>query len=385
MLAIIHFCTLDFKEDEVMKHTIAVLGFIGTLTCVGTISACLPQNGFSLSENRYLQKKPKLEWESFLDGSFHIDYESYLSDQFPLRDAWVLVQSKAEQFLGKSDANGVYFGKDGYLIEKFESEDLLGSQLETNLERLSGSAERMVERLGKDHVRVLLASGAATMIPEKLPAFAAPYDENKLIEMLKEHMETPEIVLSLETCDYYKTDHHWTTKGAYEGYVTWANSVGIEPWSEDDFLLEIVSDSFYGTLYSKVQQAQQADEIVLYHPKEAKNYQVQYDETGVVHNSLYTYESLETRDQYTIFLDGNHGVTRITSDIKNGKTLLMVKDSYANSFAPFVANHYEEVIMIDLRFFNMKIDDFAEKEEITDVLYLYRTTGLSQEKTIMKL
>lgn len=385
-------------KKKAWNRTIA-LGFPLLLTGIGLISMVIPEKGFSESENRYLQKKPEFTWETLLDGSFGTAYESYLSDQFPGRDGWVGIKTLAERVSGKRDANGVYFGKDGYLIEKFEMEDIRGEQLEENLEILAQALKRWEKEYGADHVRVMLVPGASQILTEKLPSFAAPYDQSDVVTELEKKQECEELTVPVEDMlkahggepVYYSTDHHWTTLGAYYGYTAWAESVGLDPWGPEQFKESVISRDFLGTLYSKVQGNRDGEEIKLFLPKERMTYQVQYDENGIWTDGLYAYDALQTRDQYAVFLDGNHGLTRIknTSEYekeeRKGKKLLIVKDSYAHSFVPFAVNHFEETLMVDLRYFNAKVDDFARQEGITDMLVLYRIPGFSVEKTVSKL
>lgn len=375
------------------------LGFPALLTGMGILSAILPSKGFSESENRYLQKKPDFSWMALLDGSFGENYEAYLSDQFPGRNGWVGVKSLAERLAGKTDSNGVYFGKDGYLIEKFEKEDLEGGQLDRNLKVLAQALDRMAQEYGKQHVRVMLVPGATQILKDKLPLFAAPYNQAQVVQELMKEGDTPEMVVQVEAALgehrdeelYYRTDHHWTSTGAYYGYVAWMESLGMEPWEAEMFTVAPVSSDFYGTLQAKVQGFRKPDEIKLYQPKEPVEYSVEYDGNGIWTDGLYQYGALGTRDQYSVFLDGNHGLTRIRNlmgtgaEERKGRKLLMIKDSYAHSFAPFAVNHFEETMMVDLRYFNLDVEEFAREEGVTDILILYRIPGFATEKTVSKL
>lgn len=378
---------------------ILALGFPALLTGMGILSAVLPSEGFSESENRYLQKKPGFTWPALMDGSFGEDYEAYLSDQFPGRDGWVGVKTFAERLGGKTDSNGVYFGKDGYLIEKFEKEELEGELPDRNLEVLAKALKRMEKGYGTGHVRVMLVPGASQILKEKLPLFAAPYDEGKMVEELQKEWECLELVVPVSgelwknrgEEIYYRTDHHWTSLGAYYGYVAWMESMGMEPWGMEQFDIRAVSHDFSGTLQSKVQGVPRMDEIALYLPKDEVRYQVEYDGSGTWTEGLYSEAALKTRDQYSVFLDGNHGLTRIRnltekgSGERKGKKLLIIKDSYAHTFAPFAVNHFEETLMVDLRYFNADVESFAREEGVTDVLVLYRAAGFAKETTVSKL
>lgn len=366
---------------------------------ITAVSLCLPQKGFSESENRYLQKRPDFSWSTLTDGSFGTAYEAYLSDQFPGRDGWVGMKTVAERMVGKTDANGVYFGKEGYLIEKFETEDLEGTVLRDNISTMGKALKRMERDYGIDHVRGMLVPGASEILTQKLPPLASPYRQGQIVEELQKEWDCLNLMVQVDSVLkekseeelYYKTDHHWTTLGAYYGYVAWMESLGETPWVLDQFVPEVVSRNFLGTLYSKVQGRVAPDQITLYQPKTPVEYHVEYDGNGVWTEGLYRKSALADRDQYSVFLDGNHGLVRIQNqgterqEERYGKKLLIIKDSYAHSFAPFAANHFEETLLVDLRYFNADIETFAKEEQVTDILILYRIPGFATDRTVSKL
>ena len=161
--------------------TFLFLGFLGVLSLLSIVT---PQKAFSDSENRYLQKKPEFSVKSLLNGSYGEKYEQYLSDQFPGRNVWIGMKVTTERLALQEDVNGVYFGKDGYLIEKFDTEDLEGEQLNKNIGKLAAFTGAAEKSLGKDHVRVMLVPSASQIITERLPFLAAPYDQGRVTEML---------------------------------------------------------------------------------------------------------------------------------------------------------------------------------------------------------
>lgn len=378
--------------------TFLFLGFLGVLSLLSIVT---PQKAFSDSENRYLQKKPEFSVKSLLNGSYGEKYEQYLSDQFPGRNVWIGMKVTTERLALQEDVNGVYFGKDGYLIEKFDTEDLEGEQLNKNIGKLAAFTGAAEKSLGKDHVRVMLVPSASQIITERLPFLAAPYDQGRVTEMLcrslKEAGGSRETVLPAEEylkryreeALYYRTDHHWTARGAYLGYRLWAESVGLTPWTEEMFDIQTVNSEFHGTVYSKLNVPWRYDTIEVWQPKEEKDYRVSFDGEPKEYDSLYFPGALEGKDKYAVYLDGNHAITKIenrsiTGDQKE-KKLLMIKDSYAHSFAVFAANHFGTVYMADLRYLNLNLKEWMEEQEITDVLVLYQIPGFAKEKSVSKL
>ena len=94
---------------------------------------------------------------------------------------------------------------------------------------------------------------------------------------------------------------------------------------------------------------------------------------------MFEEKHLSTKDKYQVYLDGNHSVTRIDTNVHNGKTLLIIKDSYANSFATLAANHYETVYLVDFRYYRNSINAFISENEITDILILYNAITFAKD------
>lgn len=331
---------------------------------------------FSPNENRMLVQRPKLTWEGILNKSYMNTYESYITDQFPDRDTWVTLKTQSELALQKKDINGVYIAADNYLIEKHIPKDILTYQPEAKAEKLTAMLVQYGNLLGRDKVKAMLIPTADNVLSDKLPAFAEYFDQKSYIDtMTADTSQLIDVTDALrehrEEYIYYKTDHHWTTLGAYYAYAAWAKEMGFTPQDQEDFTIEAASESFYGTLYSKLGIAKEADTIELYIPKEQTPYEVYYDLSGEASDSLYERKHLATKNKYAVFLDDNHPFIQIHTTNKNGRNLLLIKDSYANCFVPFAADHYENVYMIDLRYYMGDIEAAVREYEITDMLVLY--------------
>ena len=147
--------------------------------------------------------------------------------------------------------------------------------------------------------------------------------------------------------------------------------MGFIPFTKEDFEVKTVSEDFYGTIHSKLNMASEPDEIQLYFPKQEMSYEVFYDKNTEAFHSLYELKHLTTKNKYAVFLDDNHPFIHIHSKNANGGNLLVIKDSYANCFVPFVVNHYENVYMVDLRYYMGSIEDIVTEYKITDMLVMY--------------
>jgi len=185
---------------------------------------------------------------------------------------------------------------------------------------------------------------------------------------------------------YFRTDHHQTAYGSYLSYKHLCEQMGITPYSENDFTKKDLSNEFFGTMWSKAPLFNvSGDTISIYEPKFDIDYEVKYVAEDKTSNSFYENSWLEKKDKYSMFFDGNHPVISITSSNKNGKKLAVYKDSYANSILPLLANHYEEIHVFDLRYYNANPLLYLEENNISDILVLYNTANFITDTNTVKL
>lgn len=378
--------------SKINPHSAAVTAtFILLVAGCSAVSLFTPDKLLSETENRTLEQRPKLSAETLLSGEFTEKYELYMSDQFFLRDKWVALRNYSEIAMLKRELNGVYLADDGYLITRPE---INVGIMEKNTDYILRFAEKCAADLGPEHVRVLIAPTAAEVLREKLPPFSEVYDQSSLLDSIAAALPDRVFCNVLPRLDehsseyiYYRTDHHWTTLGAYYAYTEYCDSIGIKPSNTEDFRQIVASDSFLGTLASKVNIAVRPDELRIFENMNASaEATAEYDmNPSTAGSSIYAMQALSTRDKYSFFLNGNRPIVDITAAADNGRTLMVIKDSYANCFVPFLTEHFERIIVIDLRYFNADTAAFAASEGVTDMLILYNAEGLSSDSSIVKL
>ncbi len=368
------------------------LALIFGITIAGFFS---PVREHSESENRALAQKPKFTLTSLFAKNekekFTRKYEDYLTDQFIGRDSWIGLKTRTERLIGKKDINGVYFADDGYLITRTDADTVDGEHAEKNIGRLAAFVQKYTEQLGEGRVHAMLVPTAADILKDKLPAYTSEYDQAALLDRVSGLLGDsfiPVRDILLEHGDeylFYRTDHHWTALGAYYAYRAWAQALGMSPRGQEDYSVSTGSDGFYGTLYSKVNLPMRADTVTLYDDQKA--YRVEYDMDGKPRNSLFSMGRLKEKDKYMVYLDGNHAMAHIRQQgsERNGKKLLVIKDSYAHTFVPFLAQDYDEVIMIDFRYSKMPVSQLVESYNITDILLLYNATNFVQDDNLYQL
>ncbi len=357
------------------------------LAAFSLLFAVLPDRASSEAENRMLEQKPRLTWDDLLSGKFSHSAEKYLADQFVFRDLWVGVKSAAELILQKKDNNGVYFGKDGYLLQK--PDKLNRELLAKNIATVNEFAENVPAQ-----VYFLPAPASVQILDDRLPPSAVPRQTLDELCLLREQLASG--IHFIDTCDalaahkqeyiYYKTDHHWTSQGAYYAYREAGSVMGFQPLNPKDYSVEQVCDNFYGTLYSKSgHRFVQPDAIQIYKPKEELPCRIEYVHENRTTGSFYAREHLQKKDKYAVFLDGNHPLIRIKVQNDTGRKLLVIKDSYANTFVPFLTNHFAEIHLIDLRHFNSPLLPYIEQYGLNEILFLYSSISFAEDPSLRKI
>lgn len=369
------------------RNRIIMIIFVIFLSVISILNILTPDKEFSESENRRLIKFPELSWKTISSGAFSKKFEEYIKDQFVFKDFWVGIKSDVERLRLNSKNNGIFFGTDGYLFEDYQKP---GKVLDNNI----ASINYFKNKLPNLSVYFLLAPNSIKIYEDKLPLFASSADQLETIKKVKKNIKKEinfvNIYDSLFTKKdeyiYFKTDHHWTMKGAYYAYEKLAEVLGIEPYKLDEFTLKIVSDSFYGTYYSKANNRKiRPDYLEVFVPKFNVNYEVYFSDKNKSSDSLYDEKHLATKDKYAVFLGGNHPLVKIKTSVKNNKKIVIFKDSYAHSFIPFLANHYAEIHILDLRYYKLNVYEYLMKHQIEEALFLFNVQTFSTDNNLRLL
>ena len=362
------------KRKGWIENIIGML-FILVLFLFMFINLAVPDREMSEKENRMLETRPVLSMSTVLDGEFMEQWENYQSDQFAGRDFWRSVKVFLDRLGGSRMENGVYIGKSGQLLEEIEVPD--DGQSEANLSAIVDFAEKYPDV----QTSVMLVPDAACILSDRLPAFAGVEDQKQLLGVAKQRLGDDVnwidavSVLNNHVSDklYYKTDHHWTTLAAFYVFRESAASLGIDGEVGENFASYTISDDFNGVLASKSGVGLSEKETIdIYVPTQGDDdVVVNYVDEGRKTTSLYDSSKLETRDQYGVFLGGNSSVIDIRTVSPEKKRLLVLKDSFANCFIPFLAPYYREIVVVDPRYYSGTIGDIMDTYRITDALVLY--------------
>lgn len=347
-----------------------------------------PAREFSDMENRSLQQLPAIRAENILSGKFQKKYEKYLSDQIFMRDNWVDFYAEIRKILGRKEINGIYLGSDGYLIEKFTEKDFNKEILERNTLILADFLNICSDYFGAKNVSCLFVPSKIDVLADKLPAFSDVYSGSNVAGKVKKLVKNKKRVQNLKDAllahadeyIYYRTDHHWTTLGAYYGYCEFQKLNGEDVPEPGLYRQETVFNNFYGTSYNKSHIRTKPDEVCLFHNGN-EDVTVNINDGEIISDSFYFKDKAESGfDKYSVFFSKNTKKIEINTKNNTKKTLLVVKDSFANCFVPFLAGSYDKIIMADCRYNKGRIGTvFREYKDITDVLVIFNIEKFSED------
>ena len=346
-------------------------------------------NEFSELENRKLSQMPILSLKSYIDTSFSSDYAKYINDQFFLRDNWIDLKSRIEYLLGKRENNDIIFGKENYLFKKFTTFN--DEMLKNNL----NSIITFTNNYNKE-VDFFIIPNSYAIYDELTPRYLPLVDQLSLVNSINSYLSlksnnhintinvAEELLKNKDDYIYYKTDHHWTSYGAYLAYLTYMDYLGLEIVDINN-LEKITINNFLGTYYNRSKYFKADSDFITYY--NILGLHIEID--GKEQLSLMDLDKFKGSDKYSAFLWGNNGLTKVIneniSEERKGSSILIFKDSYANSFIQFLSYNYEIIDIIDLRYFKESIRNFMKDKDYNEILIMYSFNNLSSDINIRRL
>ena len=357
--------------------------FIGVFLVANAVS---PDRTFSEVENRNLEQLPAVDFGTpeklfrdgnFFNGQFMRDFETYTTDQFIGRDAWVDLKARTERALGKKENNNVYFADNDTLITRFDQP--AADRVTENLNYVN----KFVENVDIPVVFSLIPTQACIWA-DRLPEGAPNASQTDLMAQAQGAVTGatwadvyPPLMEHKDEDIFYRTDHHWTSLGAYYGYTGLASALGYTPVPLTDYTPTVRSTEFYGTVFSSSGvRWVKPDTITTYVPDDGITVVSHtYDNSGnpvEEQRALYVESFLSVKDKYSMFLGGNQSLGVVTNtNNPDGPKLLIIRDSYADSLVPFLTAHYSEIHLIDPRYYHLSVKDYVEQNGIDQALVLY--------------
>jgi len=350
----------------------------------------MPDKIFSEQENRELTQAPAFSFESLFAKKFTTKFESYTTDQFPFRDSWTTLKARSELAIGKEENKGVYLCAGGSLIEAYETPNQ--TQLDANVDAI-----KTFTKNAEVPVYFALIPSNSEIHSDIIPKNAPNASQKAIIDYCYGQSGAANIdvysQLKAHAADYifYRTDHHWTSLGAYYGYEALVKAMGYSPTPLSSFTPETVTDAFYGTVYSKSGMSWvKPDTIDIYVPQDPTTEVMNYSAAEPVTGTMYDYSYLEKKDKYSMFMGGNTALLKVKTGHADAPKLLIIRDSYMDSLIPFLQSDFSEIDVMDLRYYKTQlmqssVNDYVRENGIDEVLICYSVYNFGTDTNVFLL
>lgn len=355
----------------------------------------------SVLENRVLTTFPKPNAADLMSTAWQKQVEQFASDQMPFRDSLTSLYKRVLYALGNRELDGVLVGRsaDG-TIRLFEAPDADAKRAD----RLSDTLRAIDQFASTVQAKTVLmpAPSSAMIYGEDLPSHADASETAMLYEFAVSSAEQYTTVNLLQAITaqkqnsgenlYFRTDHHWTVRGAYTAYQFYCAQMGLSPVQAG---FEEISSDFLGTLHAKALLPSITADVLERPAMDLSSVRVRFGGgygglDGLAETSLYHDECLAQKDKYAYFLGGNYGLTLIENSTlgPDSPALLVIKDSFANALVPYLTANYGRIIMIDPRYYRGSAGDFTsliETESPDTILFLYEINTLADDTFLQTL
>ena len=389
------------------KLTAALFAVI--LLTVPIVTIALPKQERSENENRTLAKFPDIvnhtkmdkaenlgdvlgaiRWDDITtrdEDSWMDKFETYFSDHLVGREEWVRARNEMEKLAGKKEINGVYT-VDNQMIQAFKTYDK--SDVESSLNAMN----RFAETHPDIQVSFMMAPTVQELYTSKIPSYAGYLSEKTFIDECYKKMNGISTVdclsyLTGHSSEYvfYRTDHHWTSLGAYYGFSALAESMGIDCPALDFYAdRHVISEEFYGTTWSSSGFSWVGPDTMEIFVNEPEGLKVtSYPEGSPVEGKLYDFSFLEKKDKYSTFMGGNCPLHEIVTGTEGKPSLLIIRDSYTDSLLPLLLDDFSEIHVLDLRYYRASLKSYIEQNDFDSVLVCYSVSNFSTDSNIFPL
>jgi hypothetical protein len=391
--------------------------FSSILIIGGLLFFILPKEKISENEKRKLTPLPQFKVSSLQSGALMDSLDLYFSDNFIFRNTLISTANEIKEHFGKKDeetriyttqskpkaktilnsnnakakeetttekstatndedSDTPYENIKSVIVYKNRAIQIFGG-LNSVLKNYAGMVSKYKKELGPGINVYCMAVpvGSDFFLPS---SFKHNKEKNSIDYLYSQLDPSVKGVRAYEELEkhqqeyiQFNTDHHWTGRAAYYAYTAFCKSAGFTYLPMNKFNRKVIHN-FVGTLYyyTLSESLKKNKDSVEYFkiPNKTNAFYFSEGMTKARPTTLYA-ERARGGNSYGVFLGADFPLMRITSDVKNGRKILQIKDSYGNAFAPFLPSLYEEVFVVDYRYFNGSIKELVKKYGITDVVF----------------
>ncbi len=338
-----------------------------------------PSQDMSLAERRPLAQMPQITWDKLTGGKFMTDFESYTTDQFPLREPFRKLKSFIQfNLLGQKDVNDIYIAEGSAVkIEKPVND----KAVQTNSDKIRDIFENYFAPSG--------SKAYFALVPDKNFYLAEKHgypgmDYDHLLDLLKQTTDFAQwidLTGTLDITDYYTTDSHWRQEEIGKAAQALADALGVDIAQE--YQQKVARKDFAG-VYAGQSALPIPVETMYYLTSDVLNGATVYDLETDKTTGLYDMEELYGRDPYDLYLSGAAALQIIENPAcDNDRELVIFRDSFGSSMAPLLVPGYSKVTLMDIRYMASSLISQYVPAEGQDVLFLY-APGIMNSSNLLK-
>lgn len=333
----------------------------------------------SFQENRSLAQFPKFNISEILNGKYSLDIIDFFSDQIAGRSKFMKIYSDISAGNIESKVNGVFVSDNMLLNGNINTSDIS----DTVAEKINGFAEKYNSSFY--FIAVPSSDGIySNLLPEYIPPDFQSEQIQNFYDRLSPGIRKINAFNILKNFSdeyiYYRTDTKWTAYGAYCVYRTAIQKLGFIPVAYDKFTIEHVTSGFRGNLYNISQCDIAKNDFIDIYYSDSINIQsiTAYDENlNQSSRSLYDKSFLNSRYMYNIYLGEDAPALKIKTSVNNNKKLMVIKDSCADCFIPFLTQHYSEITVISADYSGFSFTDYFNVNSYEQILFVCSAENLT--------
>ena len=367
------------KRNAYRAQSLVLVVFLGLFFVLNLV---LPDRSFSEQENRYLQTAPRFRLSELFSGRFTESFENYVTDQFALRDGWTTLKARAELLRGKRENNGICYCEDETLIEPFSAP--APEEFRLRLDAVNALQEQL-----QIPVCFALIPSAAEIRSDLLPSGIPNDSQQAMIAEATQYLNVTSadvygaLTAHADEQIFYRTDHHWTSLGAYYGYTAIAEAMGLTPVPLDSYTKREVTDAFYGTSCASSGFSWVRPDSIWTYVDAGDAVVTNYPAGQPVSGTVYDESALASRDKYRYFFGGNTPLLSVETGLTDAPSLLILRDSYMDSMSPFLFAHFSEIHILDLRYYRAGLDAYLSEHAVDSILICYSLPNFCEDANIL--
>lgn len=395
-------------KQQAKLNLILFLVFIFGFAVVNLLRPQSQSQEVSKLEQRDISKQPEFTVDRFFEGDYTRDFDNYFSDNFAFRTSLIKVGTSLKELKGIPEEDGVSIvvqggnnmdadsnGKgEGSSVTDVNSSQylILKDRAYIAFKYSAPAAEKYADALNRFRKSVDSNVRVYSLLAPTSVEFAMNEDSKKLTESQKDAFAhiNKRLDSAIGQVDaygglydhkdeyiYFRTDHHWTALGAYYAYSKLMDTIGEKSVPLNQYKKSDIKE-FLGTAYKQTLRKElkaHPDTLTYYIPFTEYTYTMHTSSGKAIERKAVDPNYAKNSSTfYATFLGGDYPWGEIKTNNNNGKRIVVIKDSYANAFVPFLLPHFEKVYYLDPRHYKGNIIDFVEEQKITDVLFLNNST-----------